>query len=50
MFKYDADVIVLPSYLRKIVFDLLNEYNFSDEDTEIEAPDRRYYRKRKIHN
>ncbi len=48
MFKYDADVIVLPSYLRKIVFDLLNEKNFSGEDIEIEPPDRRYFYKRKI--
>lgn len=46
--KYYADVIVLPKNLRRIVFDLLNEENFSGEDIEIEPPDRRYYKKRKI--
>ncbi len=48
MFKYD-DHIVLSNSLRKIIFDLLNEENYSGEDIEIEFPTRRYFRKRNKH-
>ena len=48
--KYDNDYdVILSSELRKIVQDLLNETNFSDEIIEYEVPIRKKkYFKRKL--
>ncbi len=45
MIKYDGSVIVISTSLRKIISDLLNEENYSEEKIEVEPPIRKYYKK-----
>lgn len=45
MIKYDGSVMVISSYLRRIISDLLNEENYSGEKVEVEPPTRKYSKK-----
>lgn len=45
MIKYDGNVMVISSSLRKIISDLLNEENYSGEKIEVEPPTKKYYKK-----
>lgn len=45
MIKYDGSVIVISTSLRKIISDLLNEENYSEEKIEVELPTRKYSNK-----
>ena len=45
MVKYDGSIMVIPTSLRKIISDLLNEENYSGEKIEVEPPTKRYSKK-----
>ena len=45
MVKYDGSLMVIPTSLRKIISDLLNEENYSGEKIEFEPPTRTYSKK-----
>ena len=44
MIKYNGSVLVISNFLRKTIFDLLNEENYSGEKIEVEPPTRKYYK------
>lgn len=48
MVKIDMEQIISSKFIRKIIVDLINENNYSDEEDEIEFPKKNFnfYKKR----